>query len=209
MCDGYNVLFEVLSVNDGKKEYTDLVIDLGDNRYIAIELKYKSAEKPQSNKDITGYDKKIGAFYYEIKNDEKRYIFPQGASDEGSYRFLRDVERLENFIYGKTVNGDKKCFNFGECNQVIMGYAIIIASSRKDSKSAYWNDHPGVKWADFSLYGKLKKNKELKWVEGKYDSITLRADYECNWEDYYAPDGCEYPLKYMIFEIKRTAEEII
>ena len=206
---GYRVLFEVPSVDQkGRKSYTDLVIDLGNKEYIAIELKYKTVEKPASS-SVNGFDRDIGAFSYGTYKGIPQFIYPQGAVDEGSYNFLKDVERLERLVDKDII------FNYDEANEVREAYAIIIANSKRGSGAAYWADRSSKaesnsarkapKWIDYNLGQERRITGKLaSWSSGKrvYDSIKLNYKYVCNWEEFYTDDEkTDYPLKYLIFDI--------
>ena len=108
------VLSSTLSFDDFKKDtdkkfYTDIVVDLGNNEYIAIELKFKTPE----------YDEKIKQ--HQTKSGKVFYTFAQGAEDEGSVLFWRDVERLEKF--GSVKGG--VLLNFDEKKKVVKKFAIL------------------------------------------------------------------------------------
>lgn len=202
---GYRVLFEVLSISEnahGKnKIYTDIVVDLGDKRFVAVELKYKSAIAPGSPW-AKGYDIANKLFTYGTYNGIEQCVFPQGAEDTGSYYFIKDIERLENFTSGKTT------FNFHEDYQVVQAYAIIIANSKRGSKSAYWAEHEGCKWKDYSLEDgrTIKRGKLKKWKTGKteFPAVELQHDYVCKWHPYYNSEDTDFPLQFMIMEILRN-----
>lgn len=205
--EGYKVFFEVLSIDDNEKDakrrkiYTDIVVDLGDNEFAAIELKYKSAGKPST--ENIGFDGRIGAFLYPDNDKNPQYVFPQGAINEGLYFFLKDVERLE-----KSVRHEVE-FNFDNKKTITTGYAILMANSKSDSKSTYWSSQKNKKGdktcADFSLEeAKEVKRGTLKWSEKSsakdWSEINIRGKYKCAWKDYYSNHS--YPIKYLIFEIK-------
>ena len=201
---GQKVLFEVLSIDNPstdkkkKKLYTDLVIDFGNKKFVCIELKYKSAEKPTAKTIPAGYDVTKEAFQY-----GNSLVFPQGAEDEGSYFFLQDVERLEKLVDGKIY------FRLDEGNTVEKSYAVILTNSKK-----YWE---GTKkddsaWSDFQLTAKKdgtqRNRKEMKWKEGTKHSnwppIKLRGVYPCDWTPYLeGKDTYDtvYPFQYMVWEI--------
>ena len=73
--------FQKLSKEDREKLYTDIIIKQENDKYIAIELKYKTPQK----------------FYIYKTTKGTTITFPQGASDLGAFLFWKDVERLENF----------------------------------------------------------------------------------------------------------------
>ena len=197
---GFRTLFEVLS-NDknGKKLYTDLVVDLGNKEYVAIELKYKAAGKPDS-KNTKGFDVEKNAFCYGEYKGIKQYMYPQGAVDEGCYGFLKDVERLEHLKNGTLI------LNFDKENKVRQAYAIIVANSKEGSMTSYWADRKKeIKWYDYNLGDGRKISGKLdEWKTGKtlHESVFLNNEYECRWEEYYSnTEQTDYPLKYMIMEI--------
>lgn len=205
---GQQILFEILSIDhettDAKKKklYTDLVIDFGNNQFVCIELKYKSAEKPTTKTAPLGYDETVGAFKY-----GNSFVFPQGAEDEGSYYFLQDVERLE-----KLVDGDIP-FRFDRNNHVEKSYAVIMTNSKK-----YWEGpkKDDAAWSAFQLTKGTnrtnRKRDKMCWKEGtkhaNWPPIKLRGDYLCDWTPYFGDKSAgkntydtAYPFQYMIWEI--------
>ncbi|MBR5428235.1 MAG: hypothetical protein IK118_07795 [Clostridia bacterium] len=177
------VLFEVFSgiTENGKKEYTDLVISFPNGNKVAIELKYKSAGKRTANNDNIGC-----AFIYKDKKFGDQLVFPQGAENEGSYLFLKDVYRLENLLRNDATY--KKAF------------AIIMTNS-----SAYCDEHGDTGWNSFELNNNnafLTNHQEMQWTDNKHhnwDSFSLSGEYTCNWENYI--ENHAFPIKYMIWEI--------
>ena len=107
------VYLEVLSYDrdEKKKVYTDIVVETGENEYVAIELKYKVA---QCRKDKE---------YYQYKSASgPAYLFPQGAYNISSIAFLQDIERLEHLVKGKLK------YNMSENKTVLRGYAVILTN---------------------------------------------------------------------------------
>ena len=200
--EGYKVFFEVLSLDErksnskSKKVYTDIIIDLGSNEYVAIELKYKTAGKPSKKTD--GFNDSIGAFCYRNKTGSLQYMFPQGAKNEGLYFYLKDVERLESFAR-KDIT-----FNFDKNKRIVKAFAIIMANSRKDSSATYWSSQEGNTCSAFSLcQGNIVHGCGLKWADTSsakdWPPINIQGTYVCDWIDYYP--NHDYPIKYMVFEI--------
>ena len=100
------------------KFYTDIVVNLGDGHYVAIELKFKTPEYG------TGIKEHI------VKNtSNKFYTFSQGAETEGGFLFWSDVARLEKF--GKAKNGI--LLNFDKSKKVVQKFAILMTNAKK-----YW-----------------------------------------------------------------------
>ena len=202
---GCRVLFEVLSLDKESqhgKHYTDLVIDFGNQEYIAIELKYKTGAKDEKKKPSKGYCQQLNAFVYSpLGSEDQVVVFPQGAEDEGSYLFLWDVYRLQKLTAGEIAfHLDKK--------PPVKGFAIILANSRK-----YWEGpkKSPVVWEAFSLQEDrvIPGGVELKWKEGSIQAKTkhplvFAKDYTCKWEPYpleLRERSTDYPLKYMILEV--------
>ena len=121
---GFDVELEMLSVSQSyvkklskeerKKAYTDIVIKDGTD-YIAIELKYKTPETD----DIMCY----------VANNEKVYLFPQGADNIGAYLYWKNIERLEMLVNGMIP------LNFDANKKVIKGYAVLLTNDKK-----YWDN---------------------------------------------------------------------
>ena len=226
---GYNVELEVLSMsqnelskNDkGEKLYTDIIVNLGDNSYVAIELKHKLMEKK---------------IVYNV-NGKNVYAFPQGAHNIGSHDFLKDIERLERMT--KLDREDRIPFQFNKENKIIKSFAIIFTND-KNYYTPYKNNNSLNK--DYKLVGEKHgylysyiavdengerinnptnsqkenivpiKSKEdcLKYYGKVYDGklpILLKGSYKCEWKDYNVAK-CEfygiinYPkFKYLLLEI--------
>ena len=102
-----------LSKDEREKAYTDIVVK-DETGYIVVELKYKT---PETN----------DMMYYNV-NNEKIYLFPQGAENKGSYSYWKDVKRLE-----KLVNGTIP-LNFDKNKEVVRGYAVLLTNAKK-----YWD----------------------------------------------------------------------
>lgn len=220
---GYKVLFEVLSLNgsitnfvtlskeEKEKLYTDIIVDLGNDEYIAIELKYKIAQKRSA----------VKALQYNCKSVDY-YTFSQGAYDIGCYDFWWDVNRLERLVARKIK------YNFTD-KKVIKGFSIIMTNDDN-----YQKTHVGMFKNFFLVEGKEFKGK-IQWSDkagkncAKYPGtakslledkgIDISGTYKAEWKDYKLPSKTEcyeipsnsgskkddyeqYKFKYLIFEIK-------
>lgn len=219
---GYKVLFQVLSANTGtledyvlrgkddqEKLFTDIIIDMGRDKCIAIELKYKIS---RSNN--------IKAFKYVISNNNY-YAFGQGAYDEGCLEYWWDVNRLE-----RLVSGDIK-YSFSE-KKVVKGFSIIITNDNN-----YYTAHDNSQSKNFFLVEGSAVEGKRKWYDKnnkcdidnlekgniKYrNGITIKNSYKIEWADYGLPEGTEcytypsgsmenhyedYKFKYLILEIDK------
>lgn len=134
----YNVLLEELTLNidysgKNKRSYTDILVDKGNNEFIAIELKYKTA------------DANIGGVS----------LLNHGAADLGRFDYLWDINRLERLVYPLSVKRTKEnglinmANGYGdnelpiitdyiydkriEGEKIIKGFAIILTNEEK-----YW-----------------------------------------------------------------------
>ena len=182
------IMLEHLSTVENEKMYTDIVVRVG-KKYYPIELKYKTADK---------------TIEYQ-KGNIVKITYLQGAHDDASYDFLKDIKRLEQIVIDKEFTP----FDGEESYCVKKGFAIIISNEPK-----IWGD--GVRdiskspWHDFFLFsfdksnhntdrvgimGKLGWNKkgENSWLneEGNDDSrggrakpIILNHSYSMKWEPY-------------------------
>lgn len=211
------VLFEVLSIDKkgkntrNKKVYTDLVLSFGekaDKKYVAIELKYKSTSKSKGLVKINGTE--IKAYKY----SDDQYVFPQGAEDEGSFAFLKDIHRLEEMVRDEG-NIEMVQLNKRPCK----GFAIFLANSElywKKIKGYTWSQETDVKEGPLHnnsnhinlFHGRSLKNVNLNWRDGcstrKDEGVQINGTYLLNWEDYNLDNSeCEEcpDFKYLIAEV--------
>lgn len=197
------VYLEVLSCDrdEKKKVYTDIVVETGENEYVAIELKYKAA---QCSKGMEFYQ------YQGVRGPV--YLFPQGAYNISCIAYLQDIERLEHLVYGKldyNMSGGQK--------KILRGYAVILTNDslffsprdnedkkdlcrefyinqKKDNQKSYihgesakwiWVDSNGDK-----VGGNLSKEAKARLRQIRMDSKTFASDekakneYEKNINDY-------------------------
>lgn len=206
--EGYKVHLEVLSTSpsnyadfkqkpksDREKFYTDIVIEFDNNNYVAIELKYKTDEASYKYNNVT------------------IQTFPQGAYDNGTYDFLKDVERIERFV--SDVNDNRHIdFNFDVNKKVVKGYALILTNDNKYLESRKETSP----WFNFSLTREREIKGALKWrkkgtekdIENadtfrgiRSNCIHLENKYTCDWKKYEFSKNCTYKkeFNYLIFEI--------
>lgn len=144
------------------KEYYDLIVELDDGTYVAIELKYKTPQK------ICFYETKFGKFI----------TLSQGAYDLGAYDFLEDISRLEKINTRYFPNGIK----------ISKGYCIFLTND----KNYRFNDFSGSKiWKNYSLRtDKLRGelpigSTEIPYLK-RYEPLILENDYPLSkyWHDY-------------------------
>lgn len=200
------VYFEVSSFSTplssiSDKEDTDIIVELKDGSYIAIELKYKTPYK------ICTYTTKQGT----IKT------LKQGAYDFGVYYFLNDVVRLENI--------NKRYFN--ENIDISKGFAILLTNDKNYRfncfiKSKIWSEYSLCQYKSKIGSGLLTfKSKGTSYL--KFSALTLlhQYDLENNWNDYRLIDSKGAPyndyddkdksnhpgFSYLIFEINKTSKE--
>lgn len=138
------------------KNHLDVAV-LGDAVDVVLELKYKKA----------GLFAPMGGEIFLLKND--------GAQDLGRYDFLKDVQRLEKYVSGKSG---------------AVGYAIFLTND-----SSYWTQSPRMKPTasdDFRLTEGRKMSGTLKWgavagkgtTKGREAPIVLNGTYQCVWQVY-------------------------
>jgi hypothetical protein len=210
---GYDIVLEYLCETKDGKQYIDLVVfSKGkENKCWPIELKYKTL------------DKKIT---YKV-GETTSITYNQGAPDNGSYDYIKDISRIENIEKNLNYNGEEYCV---EC-----GYAIIMTNDwhyyeelpekRKNDKYKYWY------WKNFSLAQNELKG-DIKWIDplsdkeqdkgthttkDREDSINLKNTYSLKnkWKKYgigeytYEPNLKKDPdLKYLITEIPTSKKQI-
>lgn len=199
------------ALKDIEKIYTDIVVKIN-NEYYAIELKYKTAY-PSSGKCI---------IYKNVDKESYRCTFGQGAYDEGSYDFIKDVERLERLVLDRK---DKVTFNFNENKEIKKGFAIILTNellywSKKDSKGRT-RDLATCPYKDFYAFDKEKiggetlgkDNYKKQRSQDRYNTITLKNTYDVNWKDYelkykhIASGKKPYKFKYLILEVSNKNDK--
>lgn len=160
-------------LND-KLIHIDVVV-IQDNVYYPIELKYKTKKL-----DIA------------IDN-EKIYLTNQAAVDQGCYKFLVDIKRLENLK-------EEQEFKYGK------GYAIILTNDMNYTRKP----RDGSYYESFSLEEGKTIEGELDWIKGTSegtkngceDSIKLNNKYECRWNFYSSvSNNINGTFKYMIIEV--------
>lgn len=174
--------------NEVKKEYTDIVLELDDDKNIAIELKYKTPYQP---------------YLYETPNNEM-LLLGQGAYDSGSYFFIKDLERLERI---NTKHFTRK-YNF------IKGYAIMLTNEKhywKGFNSDIWNAFNICEGSvlENNLSLDLTKTNNPDKYKG-FPTIKLKGKYVIK-----SGDWCDYPItiknncpifKYLIKEVELKAK---
>lgn len=207
----YDIVLEYLCETEDGKQYIDIVVfSKGEkNKCWPIELKYKTR------------DKKIT---YKVGKTTS-ITYNQGAPDNGSYDYIKDISRIENIEKNLNYNGEEYCV---EC-----GYAIIMTNDwhyyeelpkkGENDKFKFWY------WKNFSLAQNELKG-DIKWIDplsgeeqdkgthttkDREDSINLKNTYSLNWEEYdikiytYEPNLRKKPdLKYLITEIPPSKKQI-
>ena len=194
----YDVVLEYLYKKN--KWYIDIVVFSDDEKKcVPIELKYKTTARE--------IEYKIGNQFY--------WTYNQGACDEGSYDYIKDIYRIES------INEPLKYK--GEDYTVESGFAIILTNDwhyYKELPSKKENDkYQCYYWQNFQL-AQEKIRGELFWVDpktkdgkienpGKHttkdreQSINIKGPYylKNNWKDYRLEVKPEF--KYLITEISK------
>ncbi|MBR7172687.1 MAG: hypothetical protein IKD36_02730 [Clostridia bacterium] len=162
-----------------KKQYIDIVVNLEEKKCVVIELKYKTQER---------------TVVYDCGNNKKAITFAQGAPDEGSYLFWKDVVRLERYK-SKEIK-----INFDDPREIVGGLAIIMANDKTywegkdkptlDSKKGeslfyeFFPKHKNKFFGKLCCYVKVDKAGNRvsgRTAKGKFDAL-VRVD---------AKDKCE------------------
>ena len=168
--------FQKLSKEDREKLYTDIIIKQENDKYIAIELKYKTPQKFYTYKTIKG----------------TTITFPQGASDLGAFLFWKDVERLENF---KNIN-----LNFDSNKKIEKGYAVLLTNQedywlgKKDSLCRNFfpveNKKGHLNWC-VKVDLETQKRVNGRTAKSKCDIIEVTEDKTSLYKSYFDKDGKE------------------
>lgn len=215
----YKVNFEVLSMNQNdlssnniEKLYTDLVVEMPNDKCAAIELKYKTALPSH-----------VKLFKYTV--NKKRYVvFAQGAYDNGCYDYWWDVHRLEQLVHKEII------YNFSD-KKVIRGFAVIMSNDKN-----YWEEHNEGYFKNFMLTNTGEDSingtrlwrldgKDVQKIPGKKDKrylkpIPVNGKYKIKWLPYLlensrcelmpkreykqknrTPKSTDYNFKYLILDI--------
>ncbi|MCM1082740.1 MAG: hypothetical protein NC393_09990 [Clostridium sp.] len=158
--------------------YIDImVVDKKLGKFYPIELKYRTKKAKITNKYIEEID---------LKN--------HGAYDAGSYGYLRDVCRINEF---KEKIEENYKGNFGT------GYAIILTNDgrylseleNEKSYSAFWIGHEKDKTFNINIGTAIGK------VDGKYRKLDIKFDIEMKWKKTTIKNP-ESELYYIITEVK-------
>lgn len=159
--------------------YLDILVTDG-SWQTAIELKYKARA------------------IFAVVNNEVFWLKDQSAQDQGRYDYLKDVQRLENFV-----------FKYNRAS----GYALILTND-----SSYWKASviPNTVDADFRIHDGRILTGQLNWgtkasagtTKGRTQSIALKNKYISKWHDYSMlesteiKDGNYVRFKYQCLEVK-------
>ncbi|MFT3961629.1 hypothetical protein [Propionivibrio sp.] len=119
----------------------------------------------------------------------------QGAQDQGSYDFLKDISRVESFV-----NSTKPA----------LGYAIMLSNDRR-----YWTQRRGINPidADFQLLDNRVLSGQLGWaahagvgsIKRRESPIDLERSYPIKWLPYSEIAGSNASqFRYLSLEV--TAE---
>ena len=204
---GYDIRLEFQAE---KREYID-ILAIKNNVGTPIELKYKTKDKEET---------------YSFHNGNSVTTKNQGAVDNGSYDFIKDIHRLEEVLQ-KSVIYDK-----GRELDVKEGFAIIITKEKKyytafenkdDQNGLFYHMHNGKSyyyWQQFSLAQGTVGGKLLQWIDpetGKTEEkgnhttrdrkkgIQLSGKYTFEWKPYdlqgvFRPETSDF--KYLIVKVK-------
>ena len=136
------------------------ILVITDDGWIPIELKYKTKSCILN------------------ANDEEFVLKNHSAKDQGCYRYLKDIERIEKL---KDLVDD-----------FIEGYAIILTN-----ESAYLSEplKADCAYKDFSIHEGAKKHGLMDWSpnasegtkSGCKDPIELNGEYTIHWAEYSKP----------------------
>lgn len=173
--DVKNVYFEVPSfskpltskpsLTKSDREYTDLVVEMVDGTFTALELKYKTPGK------ICTYETCKSTVV----------TLKQGTYDFASYDFLKDVVRLENIGTRYFLNGLK----------ISKAYAILLTNDKNYRFNCFGKSKV---WSAYSLCEKKKSigagtllfggSNPKKYLS--FTALTLKHKYSLdkNWHDY-------------------------
>ncbi|MBO5578119.1 MAG: hypothetical protein J5955_03330 [Bacilli bacterium] len=191
------------------KQYHDILVELSDDEYALIELKYKTPSK---------------LCFYETSQG-KTITFVQGDYNIGAYDFLEDIHRLET-INNRYMSNDIQ-------KKIKKSYAVFLTNDKNYRYNDFAKQREGKvqsPWVNYSICeGKIIKDGRIPFIinnreETKYttpkgkcfDSISLKNKYgPFNWQNYELPNynnyedkkvnrkSCTCPgFSYLIVEVK-------
>lgn len=236
----YNVLLEESTLDIDysgkiKKSYTDILVKTDKDEYIAIELKYKTAET-----SIQGID-----------------LLNHGATDLGRFDYLWDINRLERLVYPlqtKQINENKSiriANNYRDnklpiisnyiydkriANKKIKGFAVFLTNEEKywtfskdkhatkpykyceqvmyhdfciaENDVTYSNNINGtnIDQQDWEKFSKKYKKTIINTWRGR--PLAFLGHYKFNWYDYKQYSGITNgTFKYCITEVNQSSGE--
>lgn len=160
--------------HQNNQRYLDILVKTKGLELLAIELKYKTGKLSIHS------------------NDEDFQLKNQSAQDIGRYDFLKDVQRLEQFLAQS--NGG-------------IGYAIFLTNDY-----LYWKPPQNLKTIDreFRLHDERMIEGELNWKEAsagtmhtREKAIKLRGMYLMQWNNYSKVSPKKYgEFKYVIVKVQ-------
>ncbi len=127
------------------------------------------------------------------RGDEFFALRDQGAQDLGRYDFLKDVQRLEQVVYGPGL--------------ARVGYAVLLTNA-----PPYWKppSRPTID-AAFRLNEGRKITGEKAWsaqasegtTTGREEPIRLKGSYDCVWRDYWSfGEATNQRFRYLMIEVR-------
>lgn len=143
----------------------------GDAETLAIELKYKTR-----------------ALFAPV-GGELFWLKEHSAQDCNRYDFIRDVQRLEQFV---SAHGH------------VTGYAILLTND-----SSYWSSplHASTADADFRIHEGRVLTGHLTWgptaskgtTRGRENALSIMGSYRLSWQDYYDVQASKHVRGYTRF----------
>ncbi len=160
--------------------YIDILIVANGQRF-PIELKYKT--------DRIDSD----ALYEDTGIPIRDILKPQGAEDEGSYDYWKDISRIEKLINSGfahsgifiCIANDKHYWN-GNCGKDTMAYAFRMNPGRKCGGEYNWN------LANCTNPEKLLKARP---------NLHIRNNYVFAWQDFYEMPARNGLFKFLLVNI--------
>jgi hypothetical protein len=173
---GCSIRLEFKPPNATDRTYIDIWVKTLDI-LIAIELKYKTRT---FSTNIQGED-------FNLSN--------HSAPDQGRYDFLKDIQRLEQIVYGYS--------------NAAIGYAIFLSND-----PTYWKlplDKPTAD-AQFRIHQNRTLTGELNWgttassgsTRGREKPIIIKGSYTPNWLDFSKLNGLPQTggdFKYLLVKV--------
>lgn len=166
--DSANIILEYPAKKDGKMHYYDIAVKPTNGEIVFIELKYKT-----KGTEVSRYGETIT-----LKN--------HGARPQNKYRFIKDIQRMEEALKSRTDN--------------IQNFCILLTNDPNYWEEKGNNTNSKSKYISSSIYDVIKGNKS--WIEDS-NKIHLDNIYSWDWKTLKNLDLKNLDFRYLLLEVKK------